>query len=122
MIRFVSLTVAPEPMRKIRKAGSVLRRRTTIPLLGPVIVSARGEADRGARRVVNCLTQRALAGVADAVARIDQAVNHLLTGGVERRAGCFPGRRGRGRLVLAAGDKHQEREQEWQWKESGSSD
>src|SRR5882672_1869403 len=39
MVRFASVTVAPEPIRKIRKAGSVLRRRMTIPVPGPVIVS-----------------------------------------------------------------------------------
>lgn len=38
-VRLVKVTLTPEPIRKILKAGSVLRRWMTSPVQGPVIVS-----------------------------------------------------------------------------------
>jgi hypothetical protein len=68
---------------------------------------ARGEPDLGALRIVDRLAQRALGGVADAIARIGYAVDHPESGGLAQ-GGTFRSitRRGRRRL-LAAGGKHQ---------------
>src|SRR5439155_2573573 len=77
---------------------------------------ARAEADLGALRVLDRLAQGALRGIANPIARIGQAVDHLVPRGMAKdRAARLSGRHGGGgRLVVRAGGEHEEWEQGWE--------
>ena len=134
----MSVAVRPAPMRNIRESGDrCIRPRMTIRWLGPVIESVLsiwsvpppapgageliGPVRPGAKlisvlcRVVDRLAQRALRGIADAIARIGQAVDHLMTCG----CGWRPRHRAR-RVPWAAGPSDRRRARKWEqeWDET----